>query len=112
MCNRIRGLKVSGALARSLITMRRLPQSSGAPQNPAKVDKRTRSKWSSRVLRYAMAYKPVVARLFSARAASTNVRRDLPAASGRGGQIACVERFRFRLTAELFHGVGKLIATQ
>ena len=45
----------------------------------AKVDKRTRSKWS-RVMRYAIEYKSPsepLAALFSGRAASTNVRSDL-----------------------------------
>jgi len=51
-------------------------------------------------------------RSFGAKVGSTSVRRDLPAASSEAAQIACVERFRFRLTAELFHGVGMLIATQ
>jgi hypothetical protein len=37
-------------------TMNRLPRLFAAPADPAKVDKRTRSKWS-RVLRYAMQYK-------------------------------------------------------
>ena len=49
-----------------------------------KVDRRTRSKWS-RVLRYAAEYKSILNRLppsFCAKAASTSVLSDLPAASG------------------------------
>jgi hypothetical protein len=58
--------------------------------DPEKVDKRTRSKWS-RVLRYAMEYKPLVSRLvrlFSARAGSMRV---LGGSSGVGGEDICEE---------------------
>ena len=52
--------------------------------DPAKVDKRTRSKWS-RVMRYATEYKPALSpwpRSFSARVASTSVLRGLRVALG------------------------------
>src|SRR4029450_13259233 len=79
-----------------------------------KVGRRTRSKWS-RVRRYAMEYKSKAEPLatFIRRKGGNNACAGrFTRCLGRGGPIACVERFRFRLTAELFHGVGMLIATQ
>ena len=68
-----------------------------------KVDKRTRSKWS-RVLRYAAEYKTGAERLppsFCAKVASTNVLRDLPAASGDTVETERSERRRFEAHANV-----------